>query len=257
MIESAPTVDSTKFGTARVVSRRDFAEGLWVMRLATDFDLGYRPGQYCTLALPIGDRLIERPYSICSSPEEGEIELFIERVPEGELTVPLHRLGVGAEMPVRRRCKGLFLKEAPVEGQAHLFVATVTGIAPFLSCIRTLLRRADRGEWSPAGRMVLLHGASVSSEFGYLDEMRTLTEKLDWFEYVPTISRPWLDPAWSGERGRVEDVVRKHTDRLGLLPGTASAFICGNPQMIDNVKGALRRGGFEAAAVHEEQYWPE
>jgi ferredoxin--NADP+ reductase len=232
MIESAPTVDSTKFGTARVVSRRDFAEGLWVMRLATDFDLGYRPGQYCTLALPIGDRLIERPYSICSSPEEGEIELFIERVPEGELTVPLHRLGVGAELPVRRRCKGLFLKEAPVEGHAHLFVATVTGIAPFLSCIRTLLRKMDRGEWTPAG-------------------------KFDWLEYVPTISRPWLDPEWPGERGRVEDVVRKHADRLELRPGSASAFICGNPQMIDNVKGALRRGGFEAAAVHEEQYWPE
>jgi len=257
MIESAPTIDVTKFGTARIVSRRDFAEGLWVMRLATDFDLGYRPGQYCTLALPIDDRLIERPYSICSSPEEGEIELFIERVPEGELTVPLHRLGVGAELPVRRRCKGLFLKEAPVVGQAHLFVATVTGIAPFLSCIRTLLRKMDRGEWTPAGKLVLLHGASVSSEFGYLDEMRALTEKFEWFEYVPTISRPWLDPNWPGERGRVEDVVRKHADRFELRPGSASAFICGNPQMIDNVKGALRRGGFEDAAVHEEQYWPE
>jgi ferredoxin--NADP+ reductase len=87
--------------------------------------------------------------------------------------------------------------------------------------------------------------------------MRACTRDHDWFEYVPTISRPWVDPEWKGERGRVEDVVRKHADRLGLLPGTASAFICGNPQMIDNVKGALRRGGFEAAAVHEEQYWPE
>src|ERR1035441_10069104 len=118
MIEAAPTIDATKFGTARIVSRRDFAEGLWVMRLATDFELGYRPGQYCTLALPIGERLIERPYSICSSPEEGEIELFIERVPEGELTVPLHRLGVGAEMPGRRRSKGVFPNEAPGGGQA-------------------------------------------------------------------------------------------------------------------------------------------
>jgi ferredoxin--NADP+ reductase len=257
MIESAPTIDSTKFGTARIVSRRDFAKDLWVMRLTTDFELAHRPGQYCTLALRVGDRLVERPYSICSSPEEAEIELFIERVPNGELTVPLHELEVGAELAVRRRCKGLFLREAPVAGQAHLFVATVTGIAPFLSCIRTLLRRLARGEWAPAGRMVLLHGASVSAEFGYLDEMRALTEEFDWLEYVPTISRPWLDPEWTGERGRVEDVVRKHADRLELRPGSASAFICGNPQMIDNVKGALRRGGFDDGSVHEEQYWPE
>ena len=257
MIESAPSIDPAKFGTATIVSRREAAESLWVMRIAPDFELGHRPGQYCTLALPVGEKLVERPYSICSSPEEDEIELFVERVPEGELTVPLYAQPVGAEMPVRRRCKGLFLREAPVAGQAHIFVATVTGIAPFLSCIRTLIRRQERGEWSPEGTMLLLHGASVSHEFAYLDEMRACTRDHDWFEYVPTISRPWVDPEWKGERGRVEDVVRKHADRLGLLPGTASAFICGNPQMIDNVKGALRRGGFEAAAVHEEQYWPE
>ena len=257
MIESAPTIDATKFGTARIVSRREAADGLWVMRIATDFELGYRPGQYCTLALPVDGRLVERPYSICSSPEEDEIELFVERVPEGELTVPLYAQPVGAEMPVRRRCKGLFLREAPVAGQAHIFVATVTGIAPFLSCIRTLIRRQERGEWSPEGRVLLLHGASVSHEFAYLDEMKACIRDHDWFEYVPTISRPWVDPEWKGERGRVEDVVRKYADRLGLLPGTASAFICGNPQMIDNVKGALRRGGFDAAAVHEEQYWPD
>jgi ferredoxin--NADP+ reductase len=257
MTESAVQIDPVKFGTARIVSRRDFGDGLWVMRLTTDFELGYRPGQYCTLALPIGGRLVERPYSICSSPEEGEIELFVERVPTGELTVPLHRLGVGAELPVRRRCKGLFLRDAPVAGQAHLFVATVTGIAPFLSCIRTLLRRLERGEWSPAGRVVLLHGASVSAEFGYLDEMRELAQRFDWFEYIPTISRPWLDLEWTGERGRVEDVARKHADRLELRPGTATAFICGNPQMIDNVKGALIRAGHDSGSVHEEQYWPE
>jgi ferredoxin--NADP+ reductase len=252
-----PVADPAKFGTARIVSRRDFHGDLWVMRLTTDFDLGYRPGQYCTLALPIGGRLIERPYSICSSPEEDEIELFIERVPEGELTVPLYELGVGATLPVRRRCKGLFLREAPVAGHDHLLVATVTGIAPFLSFVRTLRRRAERGEWAPQARVVLLHGASVSAELGYLEEMETLAREVDWFTYIPTISRPWLDPDWRGERGRVEDVVRKHADRLELRAGSASTFICGNPQMIDNVRGAMRRGGHPDADVHEEQYWPE
>jgi ferredoxin--NADP+ reductase len=251
------TLDPAKFGTARIVSRRDFHEDLWVMRLVTDFELGYRPGQYCTLALPVDGRLIERPYSICSSPEENEIELFIERVPTGELTVPLFELGVGAEMAVRRRCKGLFLRETPVSGHDHLLVATVTGIAPFVSFLRTLRRREQRGEWAAGSRMVLLQGASVSAELGYAEEMGRLQGEVEWFTYIPTISRPWLDPGWPGEVGRVEDVVRKHADSLDLVPGGASTFICGNPQMIDNVKGAMRRRGFEDAAVHEEQYWPE
>ncbi len=237
-------IDSGKFGTVQVVARREVSEALWVMRVKPDFDLPFRPGQYCTLALPIAGRLIERPYSICSSPEEGEIELFVERVPNGELTVPLHEIGVGAEMPVRRRCKGLFLREAPVAGRAHLFVATVTGIAPFLSCIRTLLRRIERGEWAPEGRVVLLHGASVSGEFGYLEEMRELEAKTDWFSYVPTISRPWLDPEWPGERGRVEDVVRKHADRLGLLPGTALGVHLRQPPDDRQRQGRASQGRF-------------
>ena len=257
MADPAPALDPAKFGTATVVSRRDLHDDLWVLRVTTDFDLGYRPGQYCTLALPVNGRLIERPYSICSSPEEEEIELFIERVPEGELTVPLFELGVGAEMPVRRRCKGLFLRDAPVAVHDHLLVATVTGIAPFISFIRTLRRRAERGEWAPVARLVLLHGASISAELGYLEEMEALEREVPWFAYIPTISRPWLDPEWPGEVGRVEDVVRKHADRLELRPGGASTFICGNPQMIDNVRGAMRRRGFDDSAVHEEQYWPE
>lgn len=256
-LSPAPPADPVKFGTATIVSRRDFHGDLWVMRVTTDFDLGYRPGQYCTLALRVGERLVERPYSICSSPEEDAVELFVERVPEGELTVPLYELGVGAAMPVRRRCKGLFLRQAPVAGHDHLLVATVTGIAPFVSFLRTLRRRELRGDWQPDGRYILLHGASVSAEFGYLEEMVALERDSAWFTYLPTISRPWLDPDWEGEVGRVEDVVRKHADRSELSPGSASAFICGNPQMIDNVKGALRRGRFPDVDVHEEQYWPE
>jgi ferredoxin--NADP+ reductase len=249
--------DPAKYGTARIVEREDLTSDLWVIRVTTDFDLGYRCGQYLTLGLAVDGRIVERPYSICSSPEENEIELFIERVPTGELTVPLYELGVGAEMAVRRRCKGLFLKEAPVENQDHLFVSTVTGIAPFISMVRTLQRRAGRGEWGPDRRVVILQGASFSGEFGYMHELRALDRELDWLTYVPTVSRPWEDPEWPGEVGRVEDVVRKYADQFELRPGGTSVFLCGNPQMIGNVRGILRRCGFDDKAVREEQYWPE
>ena len=100
-------MDPEKYTSATVVSRRDPAPDLWIIRIRPDIELPYRPGQYVTLGLQSNGRVIERPYSICSSPLENEIELFIERVPDGELSDPLFALGAGAPRDssfARHRC---------------------------------------------------------------------------------------------------------------------------------------------------------
>jgi len=249
-------VDQQKYANATIVSRRDLAPDLWVIRLRPGVELPFRPGQYVTIGLPQNGRVIERPYSICSSPAEQDIELFIERVPEGELSEPLYDLQVGAEMVMRKRTKGLFLKDAPVEAQPHLFVATVTGIAPFVSILRTLADRTRAGDWSPVP-VVALQGAARSLELGYAEEMQALEGEFDWFRYVPTVSRPWEDPEWTGETGRVDDVLRKYADELGVRSGEGAAFLCGHPGMIANARAILRRKGLPDSEIREEQYWPD
>ena len=247
-------IDSEKYASATITSRRDLAPDLWVIRIRPDVELPFRPGQYVTIGLPLNGRVIERPYSICSSPAETEIELFIERVPDGELSDPLYELGVGGEMVVRKRTKGLFLKEAPV-AVPHLLVATVTGIAPFVSFLRTLVDRERAGEWTPVP-VAALHGASRSAELGYYDELRMLGRDFPWFTYLPTVSRPWEDEAWEGETGRVEDVLRKHADAM-MRPGNGGIFLCGHPGMISSARAIMRRCGFDDKEIREEQYWPD
>jgi len=249
-------IDSDKYASATVTSRRDLAPDLWVIRIKPDTELPFRPGQYVTIGLPRDGRIIERPYSICSAPTEPEIELFIERVPDGELSKPLFELGVGGAMVVRKRTKGLFLRDAPVVAQPHLFVATVTGIAPFISILRTLADRARSGEWAPE-QVVALQGASRSEELGYADELRALDVEFSWFRYVPTVSRPWEDPEWEGECGRVEDVVRKYADQLEMRSGFGAVYLCGHPGMIASARGIMRRRGFDDKEIREEQYWPD
>ncbi len=248
-------IDPDKYATATVVSRRDPAPDLWIIRIRTAAELPYRPGQYVTIGLPSDGKIIERPYSICSSPLEDEIELFIERVPDGELSDPLFAMGVGGELIVRRRTKGLFLKDLPLE-QPHLFVSTVTGIAPFVSLLRTLASRARSGEWTPVP-IVTLQGAARSVELGYAAELEALEREFDWLTYVPTVSRPWEDADWAGEWGRVEDVIRKHADAAGMRPGNGGVFLCGHPGMISGARAIMRRAGFDDKAIREEQYWPD
>src|SRR5437879_7170646 len=84
-----PTV-TEKFQKAQITFRRDYAPDLWSIRIRPDERLLFKPGQYATLGIEREGQVVERPYSIVSSPVEDEIEFFFELVPHGGLT-PLHQ----------------------------------------------------------------------------------------------------------------------------------------------------------------------
>ncbi|MGH9455641.1 MAG: ferredoxin--NADP reductase, partial [Terriglobia bacterium] len=197
---------------------------------------------------------VERAYSIVSSPSEETIEFFFELVPQGELTPLLYKLQVGHAMLMRRQAKGLFLLDTKSGHSQHFLVCTVTGVAPFVSMARQLA--LDEGEGKPVNlSLVLLQAASRSWEFAYRDELEDLARRVAWFQYVPSVSRPWEDAAWQGEVGRAEDLLRKYLDSLCLDPGETTAYLCGHPGMIENAHGILARRGFIKGSVKEEQYW--
>jgi ferredoxin--NADP+ reductase len=249
-------MDLPKHVRGFVTERRDLTHDLWIVRLRTDDPIAYEAGQYITVGLLEGSKLVERPYSAASAPEEGELEFFIELVPGGKLTPHLYDVPVGGEVLVRRAAKGRFLLDESAGRPNHFMAATVTGVAPFAAMVRHLAaREADTG--LPPLRLAIVHGASIPTELGYREELRGFAEQRSWLRYIPTVSRPWTAPEWRGERGRVEDVARKHMDALGLEPHSTIAYLCGNPHMIRQMRGVLERAGFDRRSIREETFWPE
>lgn len=243
-----------KHTTAVVTSRRDISADLWIVRIRPEEPISFAPGQYVTIGLPGGGRLIERPYSVVSSPREPELEFFLELVPGGHLTPHLYDVPVGAEITLRRAAKGRFLFDRQSGHTQHFMIATVTGVAPFVSMMREFAARHEEGEPMPH-RIALVHAASVACELAYCEELSAYARRFEWLRYIPTISRVWLDPGWRGELGRAEDIVRKHVDALGFTPAETSVYACGNPNMIENVKGVFQRAGFPKESFHQEIYW--
>jgi ferredoxin--NADP+ reductase len=192
---------------------------------------------------------------MASSPYENEIEFFFELVPGGGLTPLLYKLQPGDEVLVRKVPKGRFTLAAGDGRTNHLLVSTVTGVAPFVSYVRTLGKDWRDGKFTGDHKLFLLNGASRSWEFGYRDELQKFADEMPWLTYVPTVSRPWDDDKWTGETGRVDDILRKYTDLWGLNGENSVGYLCGHPEMIEHGKGILKRIGFSKENLKEEVYW--
>jgi len=248
---------------ASLVRREDAHESLATFWVRFDGEATpFESGQYMTIgvftedaAMPTGQRIVQRPYSVASDPgvagTEG-YEMYIRLVENGLFTPLLWQLPVGARMRMIGP-KGKFTLE-PGDDRTHLFISSGTGNAPFVSMMKRALR-----EGSPR-KAVFLNGVSYQRDLGY----RELLE--DWersgsypVTFIPTVSRPGApeNAGWTGRTGRVESIVAPVADELGLTPDNTIAYICGNPDMILAAEQTLLDRGFPEPQVKKELYWPK
>ena len=268
--------DATPYN-ATLIGREEINPQLVILRVRPDGELfQFEPGQFTVLGLlgceprvpeataeePAGDpqKLIRRAYSIASSSVERQyLELYVALVPSGELTPRLFRLRPGGRLFLSPKASGMFTLDRVPTDKAVLLVATGTGLAPYVSMLRTMLiRETER-------RFVVLHGARVSWDLGYRAELESLTRLRPNFTYVPTILQPDQDPHFRGQTGLIQTLLEhgvvERLAGLPLDPTRMDAFLCGNPGMIMAVKALLQARGFtpdhgkQPGTIHVEEYW--
>jgi ferredoxin--NADP+ reductase len=243
-----------KFENATLVERMDLTPELAVFRIASQTKLDFIPGQFATLALEQSGRMLQRPYSIASAPHEPLLEFFIELVPRGLFTPLLWELRCGDTLMIRNQAAGTFFLDNKSGFARHMMIATVTGIAPFMSMLRAHTFALTRGIGADL-RFLLLYGASHPREFGfYKDELARLA-RLGWLTFADTVSRPLENPDWVGEVGRVDDLIRKYADGFGYVSANSIAYACGHPMMVESARAILGRGRFTKRQIHTEKYF--
>ena len=211
----------------------------------------FEPGQYATLGLMGSEgKLVQRPMSISSSADDlSEYEFFIRLVDSGAFTPLLWERTVGDPINVKG-AKGKFLLQD--DGRRALFVASGTGLAPFISMIETLRGRGQERD------IVLLHGVSHDRDLAWREQLTELASRGAFpLRYVGTVSRPLDCPDWEGLTGRVEAIVEGQLDEHGLAPANTTIYVCGNPDMITAVEEIATGRGFAPEQVRKELYWPK
>ena len=264
---------------AVLLQRTEVARGLAIFRVAPrGWSLPrFVPGQYTTLGLlasalrmPGTDpddpplepsRLIRKAYSIASSSLEGEyLEFYIALVNSGVLTPRLFALGPGDALHLGTKITGMFTLDQVPQSQNIVLLATGTGVAPYMSMLRTLLGTLhDR-------RVVVVHGANHSWDLGYHPELGTMQRLCAWFSYVPIISVPQAEPVpWRGQTGFLHDFWNgPERDKLfGFSPSADNTHVllCGNPLMIEAMLATLMAQGYveqvkkTPGQIHLERFW--
>ena len=229
----------------------EIAPGLAIVGVqALEDPFPFEPGQYATLGLMGAEKLVQRPMSVSSSADDlSEYEFFIRLVESGGFTPLLWERTLGDAINIKGP-KGKFLLQD--DGRRALFVASGTGLAPFISMIETL---RDRNQ---ARDIVLLHGVSYDYDLVWREELTDLEQGEGFpLRYVASVSRPQHCPDWTGCTGRVEAIVESQLDEHGLAPENTTIYLCGNPDMISAVEEIATARGFPPEQVRKELYWPK
>ena len=262
---------------ATVVQRIDLNPTLMIIRIKPDGPLfSFEPGQYTVLGLPGSaprvefsepdegavppDKLVRRAFSISSSSKQGEdVEFYVDLVRSGKLTSRLFQLQAGDRVWLGPKATGHFTLNDVNPNHDLLMVSTGTGLAPYISMIRSAHRCGE------GPRFVVIHGAGFSWDLGYRSELEALDHGCGNFIYIPTISRTEKDTSWTGHVGRVHTVLEDGTleESIGGKPEPTklSVFLCGNRGMIEDMQARFEAIGFtlhstkQRGNIHVERYW--
>ncbi len=189
-------------------------------------------------------KIIRRLYSIASSSVKKEyIEFYITLVRSGALTPRLFNLKIGDRVELGKRTSGMFTLEEVPDGFNIVLIATGTGVAPYISMIRSNALQKS------LEKLAVIHGAANSWDLGYYSELTLIESMSDKFTYIPTILRPEKEPAgWNGDTRLIQDMwkegVMEKAWGFKPTPENTHIFLCGNPGMTSEMKEILNKEGF-------------
>lgn len=192
-------------------------------------DLTFKAGQFFSVGLP--GSLVNREYSCASAPGLEYIDFLIRRVDGGVLSNLLARAARGDQVLLNGPY-GEFFDVEPSFMSNPLFIATGTGIAPFLAKIRSEV----------SFKCNLLHG--MRYKFYSLAELFNSCNHVEYRLFTSGES----DTTVAG---------RYVTEALtpSYIEPYSSIFLCGNRKMISEAYSILSRLQFPTEKIYSEVFF--
>jgi ferredoxin-NADP reductase len=209
---------------------------------------GHKAGQHIDVRLTAEDGYqAQRSYSIASAPEDGRLEIVVERLDDGEVSPYLtDELRVGDSLELRGPIGGWFTWEAR-EGGPLLLVAGGSGIAPLMAMIR------HRAAADSDASCRLLYSSRSREDTIYSGELDRLAADDARLEVFHTLTRSQPE-GWRGYSRRID---AEMLEEVAPSPKQRPlAFVCGPTPLVESVATALVEHGHDPARVKTERFGP-
>ena len=205
-------------------------------------------GQYVNLKLTLDGQEIRRAYSICSSPESGELRIAIKSVKSGLFSrFANEKLAVGNTVEVGTP-EGKFTFEPKSERQKnYLAFAAGSGITPIMSIIQSILKQESKST------IVLVYGNKSMKETIFHDQLNDLQMKY--------VGRFFVHNIYSQEKleGNLFGRIDKSTVNFVMNNKHAEKefdkfYLCGPEEMINLVSDVLKEKNIPESAIKFELF---
>lgn len=218
--------------TARLLETQWLSPTVLRVLLAPDAPSLHRAGQYLTLFREDG---LARSYSIASLPAEGNLELHVRMVANGQMSSWLaHTATPGIQVGLQGPAGNCFYTKGAME-QPLLLAGTGTGLAPLYGILRDALEQGHQGPiW-------LYHGARDAQGLYLEAELEALAAEHSNLQYRPAL----LDT-----HGPLTDVIFNAHPQLKGWRG----FICGDPSIVQQLKKRVFLAGMASRDIYSDAF---
>lgn len=209
----------------KIIDNQEIVPGVFSLETEKKFD--FIPGQVVAVAMNPTDE--PRLYSIASGNKKDFIRLIFDVNPHGKLTPQLAKLSKGNKLYMSKPF-GKFLGTV----EPAWWIATGTGIAPFISMAESDMYVGKK----------LIHGAKTPAEFLF-SELFVQTLGESYLRFATREVGPGINS------GRLTSWLKD----LKELPGDVLFYLCGNPDMVVEVRDILVGKGIAIEKVIAEIYF--
>ncbi len=211
----------------------------------------YRPGQFLTFLLTVGNQKVRRSYSMSSSPHvDVSLAVTIKRLPGGLVSNHLcDRLRVGDVLETLEPMGTFTPALQPEASRLHILVGAGSGITPLFSMLKSILHA------EPNSRIWLIYGSRNQTAIIYKAHLDAMAEiYADRLKITHVLSQP--EPDWHGFSGRINQ-----SNLLKILESAApehlrqaDVYLCGPDGLMAEVDSALNLLAVPAANIHRESF---
>jgi len=219
-------------------SKQELIPKTFLLKFSSETEINFLPGQFVVLQV---QPKVFRSYSIADLNLDNpkELTLLIDTRVGGIASKFFDRIKLGDQVEMINKPLGkLTIDLNSIEPKTDfVFIATGTGLAPFIPLIKHLKSN------KPDSKIRLFLGAKTEEEI-YLNKLLSS----DLVDSIFCISRQTLLTLPNSTSGRVTNVLPKYFEELA----SSHIFICGNREMVTDVQNLLQNNNF--TKIHCEKY---